>query len=379
MSLIKSNSALVAFDQTIFSNKKSFVFLNFIQSLSFEISSNRIKSKHIGSATSTVNQFTNPEINLNLTFLQSKDFFNERIFGMNFSSVTYGSQYFFKNLLNEFYNTNCFILFNDVNANDLIYSNIKSLMSSVSIGNLYLNSYSTSYRINQIPTVSVDFLSGDLKIEKIANSLLLKNWDDTNVQLTTSYVDNLKLNTANAKSLIYVMSGLSMSNDFDQKTFMPGIAINSLLNGVMQSLDVSFEFNRSKLYFFENKNSVSSRKIILPINGSLKISGISYNINIGNINNFFNSNLPFNMEFDILDDKKQIFSKIVYENLIVEKFSYSINLNGMLEYSLDCSFQVTNNSGYKVIMVGEPNIYFGKLISSNALGLQSANGSILFT
>ena len=252
-------------------------------------------------------------------------------------------------------------------------------MSSVSIGNLYLNSYSTSYRINQVPTVSVDFLSGDLKIEKIANSLLLKNWDETNIQLTTSYIDNLKLNTANAKSLIYVMSGLSMSNDFDQKTFMPGIAINSLLNGVIQSLDVSFEFNRSKLYFFENKNSVSSRKIILPINGSLKISGISYNINIGNINNFFNSNLPFNMEFDILDDKKQIFSKIVYENLIVEKFSYSINLNGMLEYSLDCSFQVTNNSGYKVIMVGEPNIYFGKLISSNALGLQSANGSILFS
>jgi hypothetical protein len=378
MSLIKSNSALVAFDEKVFSNSEKFIFLNFIQSISFDISSNRIKSKHIGSATSLVNQFTNPEVNLNLTFLQRKDFLNEMLFGMNFASTDSESQYFFKNLVNNFYNLNCFILFNDINANDLIYSNINSSMSSVSIGNLYLNNYSISYKINQLLIVSVDFLCGDLKIEKILNNLLLKNWNDSNIQLTTSYVDDLKLNTANAESLIYVMSGLSMSNTFNEKTFTPGVAIDSLLNGVIQSLDVSFELNRSKLYFFENTNSVSSRKIVLPINGSLKITGISYNINIGNLNNFFNNNLPFDMYIDMLDEAKEVFSKVVYENLIVEKFSYSININGMLEYSLDCSFQATDNSGYKVITLGQPSDYFAKLLSSNSDDLKTADEIFLY-
>jgi hypothetical protein len=380
MSIIKSNSALIAFDGSVFSNTQNFIFLNFIQSISFEVQSNRIKSKHIGSSTSIVNQFTNPEINLSLTFLQRKDFLNENIFGMNFSSSESDSEYAFKNIVNDFYNTNSLILFNNIDNNDLIYSNINSLMYSVSFGNLYLNSYSVSYKINELPSVSADFLSGDVRIEKILDNVFLKNWNNTNIELSTDYINALKLNTDNAEPLVYVMTGLSMSNNFNEQAFTPGVIIDSLLNGVIQSLDTSFDFSRSKLYFFEKKNSVSSRKILLPITGSLKITGISYNINIGNINDFFNQNSSFNMHINILDELKEISSKIIYENLIVEKFSYSINMNGMLEYSLDCSFQVTDNSGYKIIrnVKSFKTSLFEKIASSELEDLLTSDGYSLY-
>lgn len=349
MSLIKSNSALVAFDETIFSKNETFSFLNFVQSISFDVESNRIRSKHIGSSSSIVNQFTDPEVNLNITYLQRKDFLNDNLFGFIFSSSLQDSEYYFNNIIDNFSNANSFILFNDIFGSDLIYSTINSSTYSVSIGNLFLNSYSISYRINEIPVVSVDFLSGNLKIEKIQNTLLLKSWSGSNIQLNTSYIDDLKLNTVNAKPLIYVMSGFSLTSNFNEKTFTPGITLNSLLNGVIQSLDVSFNLNRSKLYFFEKTNSVSSRQIILPILGNLKITGTSYNLNIGSIEDFFKNNTLFNLTLDLLDDLKQISATVIYENLVVEKFSYSLNINGMLEYSLECSFEITKDSGYKII------------------------------
>lgn len=168
MSLIKSNSALVAIDQSYISNTNKFKYFQFLQSLSIDFQTNRINSKHIGQSTYLVNQFSQPEVVLDLTFLQTNHFFNERTLGFNLSYSDVENEYVFKNIVRDnFYNKNLFILFNEINNNDLIYSNINQTMTSMSIGNLYLNNYSISYKINELPIVTAQFAASEFKVEKI--------------------------------------------------------------------------------------------------------------------------------------------------------------------------------------------------------------------
>ncbi len=380
MPLLKSNSVLLAIDETAFTDSNKFSFLDFVQSISFDINTNRVKAKHIGSSTAIVEQFTQPELQLNISFYQTKTLFNETLFGFNFSSEELDSEYVFKKILqNNFFNKNSFILFNDIQGNDLIYSSLNDKMSSASIGNLFLTNYSFSYRIKEIPVVNASFISDNLKINTLSSISKLKNWDDTEIELNNSMFENFKTAIPNAESLVYIMSALDYSSDFSGKSNSIGVNLNSLLDGVIQSIDVSFDLARNKFYFINGSNSVSSRKIISPINSTLKISGISSNLEIGNIKDFFNNNSKFYIRIDALDEMKEISTSFIYENLTIESFSYSININGFLEYSLDCSFQVTDTSGFKIIKLGKPLSYFQKIQSSELDDIKTSNGFFLYS
>jgi hypothetical protein len=364
MSLIKSNSALVAIDQSYISNTNKFKYFQFLQSLSIDFQTNRINSKHIGQSTYLVNQFSQPEVVLDLTFLQTNHFFNERNLGFNLSYSDVENEYVFKNIVKDnFYNKNLFILFNEINNNDLIYSNINQTMTSMSIGNLYLNNYSISYKIKELPIVTAQFAASEFKVEKISSLNKLKNWDNSEIILNEDISDEVQFSSVD--HLVYVMASLSSSSDFLNKSYSPGISVNALTDSIITSFDASFELNRNKLYFFNKTNAVSNRDIILPINGKLKISGQSYNLNVGSIKDFFQSNSSFYIQIDALDNLKEIISSFIYENITIDSFSYSININGFLEYSLDCSFQITDKSGFKIKRLQDTLIYADKIKSSN--------------
>jgi hypothetical protein len=354
--------------------------LEFLQSISFDIKTNTIKSKHIGSSTAIVGQHVQPELELNISYYQNKYLFNEFLFGFNFASQETDSQYIFKNILeSNFYNKNSFILFSDEQGKDLLYSSLNSSMISASIGNLYLNNYSFSYRVNEIPLVNASFVSDNVKINTLSNLLKIRNWDDSEIQLSNSMIETYTNAIKNADSLIYVMNGLQYSSDFSSKAYSVGVSLNSLLEGVIQSLDVSFNLNRNKFYFFNKTNSVNSRKILSPIESSLKISGISYNLNVGSIKSYFDSNSQFYIRIDALDDDKEISTSFIYENLVIESFSYSININGFLEYSLECSFQATEKSGFKIIKLGKDNLYTQGIQSSDLEDLKSSDNFFILT
>jgi hypothetical protein len=378
MPLIKSNSALVAFDETNFADSNKFSFISYLQSLSLDVKVNRINNKNIGSSEAVVNQFVEPEITLSLNLLQTKDFFNEMLFGFEFSSSISDDRFLIKKLFNDnFYSINSFILFSNIQGNDLIYSSLNNSMSSLSIGNLYLESYSFTYRIKEVPTVTVNFSCNNFKIEKISNDLRLKKWDESEVQLSNSMFDNLKLITPNTDQLVYIMNRLSLSSNFNSGSNL-GPNISNLLNGIIQSFECSINFNRNKLYFFNKTNSPQDRKIILPVVGSLKVSGISNEFDLGNIKAFFESNSSFSMSVDILDEIGDSSSTLIYNKLFVESFSYSVNLNGFLEYSLDCSFQLTDKSGMKILKVGKPNDLFQKIQTSNLDEIKSSDGFFFY-
>ena len=168
------------------------------------------------------------------------------------------------------------------------------------------------------------------------------------------------------------MKNLSFTNTF-VSTLNPGPNINTFLDGLIQSLDFSFQINREKIYAFKDSwNKLTypiSRAVILPIIGSLKISGISKNFIQGNLNNIFTADNKFNMTLIIegkdINSITTNFSELFFEDIAVEKFNYSIDINGMLNYSIDCSFQVTSESGFKFKNYNTVSPYYSQILSSN--------------
>jgi dimeric dUTPase (all-alpha-NTP-PPase superfamily) len=362
MNLIKSNTALVALSKAGIYVCPKHVFLHFVQSLSLDIDTNRVNLKHIGSSNTLTDQFTEPDVNLNLTFLSTKDFFNEILLGFRFAQGGQGVNSL-QDLCDGDYNKYALILFDDNKNIDLINWNFSNL-TYVSIGNLYLKNYSISYRVNSLPVTSASFVGNKMKIGKTnkltddegrALGFQFGAWDDTfRAEHVTSISDFKKYTARKADRLVYVMNGISAevgssavggeSNPLDvlyNGVDLPGISLFSFLDGAIKELDISIDFNRKSFYFFNGKSFAFDRKTILPIDGSIKISGTSTNVNEGNLNLFFSINKNFTIRISIFD-KNGVVSKIICKNIIVESFSYSIGLNGFLEYSLSCYFNPNN-------------------------------------
>ena len=375
MALFKSNSTLVAFD---YKNLNNFYFLNYIQSANYEIKSNRISAKHIGDSKQIQDQIIYPEISLNLNYLQRADFLNEFLFGIEFNADLIENDNFLKNIINDYYTNNIFIL-NSENLNfDLKNLSYDDSMYVTSFGNVYLNSYATSYKVGQIPSVSVSFLADDMRVSKIQKSnniYTFLNWDGLQKTLDNAKLNEIKNETYSIYELNYLNNIKLNANELASNSKTPSIILDTFSNGVIRSIDIDIPLNRNKFYFFNKTNKQASRKIILPITGTLNISGYFTQFNLEELKNFFNSSIPFDLQF-ILNTSNEEMSRIKIEKIIVESFSYSVSINSMIEYSINCSFQINNEYGLKIQRFLNPLEAKG-FISSDSFFLQTSDAFIL--
>lgn len=378
MTIIKSSSALVAFTKAgSYSNFDKFNFLHFIQSLSLDVNTNRINSKFIGESTSLKNQFTETDVSLNLTFLNTKDFFNESIIGLNLKNVN-----IFQDLVeNEIFNKHSLILLNDIGNVELLNVGLQSSKIYISLADLYLANYSIAYKVNSLPVVSANFVSSNFKIGNVNPVLDLNNkvidfsivdWSDVTRSMADTNFLQFKTDTQNKSDrLVFVMNGISATSTLSN-TLVPGISFSSFLNGAINSFDVSIDLNRKRFYFFNKNNSPSSRKIILPMNGSIKLSGISADLSVGNLKTFFSNNDKFTIDISILSNNT-LSSKLIFKNVIIETYSYSININGFLEYELSCFFHPYDDFQIEIKDFALPSSNL-ELQSQDSLNLQSSDG-----
>lgn len=375
MALIRSNSALVAFDGSIFSKYEDFIFLDYIQSFEIDVTSKRVNDKFLGEVYKPKKQFVKPQVVLNMNFLQTNNMSNELLFGFTkilkeTSLVTFVdtlNPVSYQGALKEpFFNKSAFVIFDEFGNNDLIAkiinNNFNQNMITVSLGNLYINSYSFNYRINQIPVVSCSFLCSDFNLAKLQylNSFYyLNNWNGSSIKLSPSSIENLKTSSDYPREkLVYLMKDFKFENTFASTT-TPGPNISNFLDGLVQSLDISINFDRGEFYFFNGTNDVSSRKMSSP-KLNLTIDGISNKFEIGNINSFFNADQSFSCSILMGDtaSENQNVTKLLFDKLFVDGFSYSIDTNGFLNYKIQCSCDINRFEGFRILEINkaDPNV-----------------------
>lgn len=383
MSIIKSNSALVVFEDTKLNPESKFNVLNFLQSISINTSTKRLNQKYIGDKKINQTQFVKPEIELSFSYLHRIDFLNEILFGFEVNLGQLVNKSFAHNLINNFSNSGAFILLSNLQDEDLVFqivnNNYNTNMIAMSFGNLFLNSYSFSYKIGSPPLVNCSFLTSEFSASNLINDsgFKYKTWDNQYKLLDTDFL-NFYLSQTNGSvgdNIVLQMKDFSIENDLSQSLKI-GPTINSLLDGVVQSIDVSLNLNRNTYYFFEGANSPSSRKIILPITCDLKIEGISKSFALDNLSKLFTEDNYFNFTLLLGKDVNGLydFYKMYFSKVKVNNFSYSIDLNGFLKYTLDCVTLVDDQEGLNIIAINNKTNFTNYIYSSDNYIIYDNNG-----
>ena len=386
MPLIKSNSVLIAV------GNDPVEYLTFLQNASFDIQTSKLNNKSIGNDFAYRNQFTYPEVKIDISYLQKINFFNERLMGFNILKNTTSGSSVFENYFNEYFIKNFIILMSDLSNVDL-YDRIKNKLTStlptVVSNQLSLDNYSFSYRVGDFPIVNCSFSSNYFSAKNSSldiNGNVNLTSSDTNqpISLTSSALNDFFMQTNKtidntADNLILHMKNLWFSNTYSSVGNL-GPNITTLLDGVIQSLDFSIDINRNKYYFFNNTNIPYVKKIISPIIGTLKITGISKDINLNNsLDSIFNSSNTFNITIDLGGKYDVIldYYQLIFENITVDSFNYSIDLNGFLNYTLSCSYQITPSSGFKINEINTRNLFSNTLQSMDGFFLIDKNQNVL--
>lgn len=391
MSLIKSNSVLLAFDNSYLSDNEEFNFLPFIQSAKLSTKIQNIDKKFIGTQDELSHQFLPPEVSLDISYIQRDDFYNEKIFG--FAVNDYESQPVSILAIlsqNEFNNKNAFLL-TTPELIDLITtisaSSFDTSMIAMSFGNLYLNSYSFAYSNGQLPVVSASFVSNKLKVSNLTtnNSIYyIQNWDGKSIAIKRKKIDYLySLSDQSVyNNIIYRMDYLSLDSSLNNAS-IPLTSLNSFSNGVISSMSFSLNINRNNFYSFEgNLSEQPIRKLSLPVVGNLTITGLVDNFNNSNLDLLYSNLNLFSMSITIGDQNMEVdanIHKLIFDNLRIDSFEYSTTINERIQYTMQCTFKITENSGLRIAKIKSFDKVFFGVESLDHIGVRSSESTDLAT
>lgn len=391
MSLIKSNSVLLAFDNSYLSDNEEFNFMPFIQSAKLSTKIQNIDKKFIGTQDELSHQFLPPEVSLDISYIQRDDFYNEKIFG--FAVNDYESQPVSILAIlsqNEFNNKNAFLL-TTPELIDLITtisaSSFDTSMIAMSFGNLYLNSYSFAYSNGQLPVVSASFVSNKLKVSNLTanNSIYyMQNWDGKSIAIKRKKIDYLySLSDQSVyNNIIYRMDYLSLDSSLNNAS-IPLTSLNSFSNGVISSMSFSLNINRNNFYSFEgNLSEQPIRKLSLPVIGNLTITGLVDNFNNSNLDLLYSNLNLFSMSITIGDQNMEVdgnIHKLIFDNLRIDSFEYSTTINERIQYTMQCTFKITENSGLRIAKIKSFDKVFFEVESLDHIGVRSSESTDLAT
>ena len=384
--LFKGNQSLMAF-----SNGSYFSYLQFLQSISFELSTQSVSQKSIGKTLSDKSLFINPDLQINVSYLQRNDFANERIFGFNsYSSVQKSILYKY---INDEFNKNGFILFKDFQGsssedliNQIAYNDFSTDLIGVYFENLYLNSYSFSYSIGSLPVVNASFSAENLKISKLQKDIAYYILSDSGRhKLDVIEVQDLvsETNEGQGRNLVYVLSQIYLENEISTLQ-APIPNIDNFLSGNIDSFNLSIDLARNRFLFFEKGPRTHSREFLLPCIGSLEFSGKTSFFTEKSLQDFIKNNKKFSLKIKIGDRNKDAavfdYTEISLSNITLENFSYDISFNGFLNYSIKCSFEIGEDDGFILNTINiKENFPIGKILLQTSDGYFLRAGDDIFT
>jgi hypothetical protein len=377
-------------------SEQSFAYLNFLQSINFETTTKAINQKSIGKTLNDKILFNDPDLNINISYIQRTDFLNEFLFGFFYSSFQEDKSIFY-NYIKDSFNKNAFILFKDLNnqsQNDLLSDIIASGYSTDLIGiyfeKIFLNSYSFSYSYGSLPIANASFSAEKLKISKLQKEILDTQayiLSDTNrYALNQLIAEDLQIQTNEnlGRNIIYLLDKISLENQVSNLE-APISNIDNFLSGNVETFNLSIDLARNRFLFFEKGNETFSREFLLPCVGSIEFSGKTASFTEKSLQDFIKSNNKFSLKLKIgkenFNSAVDDYTEISISNIALENFSYQISINGILNYSIKCSFEINQDNGFNlnVISQKETNLSNNRFILRTSDGQFLRSGNLIFT
>ena len=377
--IFKSNNTLLALDKSALNDLNNFYYLDFLQAASLSYDIARVSQKSIGKDIADKKIYSDNDLKLQISYLQRSDFLQERMFGFNISEN--GDKSIFSNLKNNFFNKNAFLLIDETKDGELltkiIANNFTTDMISLFLSNLFIDNYSFTYSIGSLPKVDVS-----LSFEEILNVANLvyvaspagfyaKKSSTENVILSKKQIESLRDRTSTnlSKNVAYQITNFSLDASSIQTLNLPFTDVSNFLNGLIQSMSVSIDLSRIKDFYFNKTNKPTDREFLYPVIGRLQISGITNNFNKKTLSQFLQSDTKFSLKVSIGDSlsKESDYSEIIIQNIYLENFSYNVNVNESISYSMNASFESNNTSGLiiKAIKLKNNDLVYDVIRASN--------------
>jgi hypothetical protein len=355
--IFKSNNTLFALDKSALNDFSAFYYLDFLQSVSLSYDVSRSTQKSIGKSLSDKKIYSDNDLKLQISYLQRSDFLQERMFGFNISET--GDKTIFSNLKNNFYNKNAFLLIDETKNGELltkiIANDFTQDLISIFLSNLFIDGYSFAYSIGSLPKVDVS-LSFE-EILNVANLVYISNpagfyakkTSTENVILSQKQIESLRDRTSTnlSKNVTYQVSNFSLDASSIQSLNLPFTDISDFLTGLIQSISISVDFSRTQNFYFNKTNKPVDREFLYPIVGRLQLSGMTDNFNKKTLSQFLQSDSTFSLKIAIGDSSSlsSDYSEIIIQNLYLENFSYNVDVNGQIIYSMNASFESNETNG----------------------------------
>jgi hypothetical protein len=345
-SILKSNSALLATGPSpaFKTVEESGYFMPLVQSSEFSISVDRQTSKQVGSQSYAVDDLTrSPNVNLDVSYLFSPYLVNEYWLGIYSKDSSIPSS-----IINR--DQNFYLIINNQEGHDALkdfseapFRTNFSGMTCASIGNCFLSNYSLQFNVGSIPTASCSFVGSNLRFENLTGdraTIPAINLQSGNAS-GAGFVDFSKLagSFVDEYSNTYRLPSLSPHNvEAKLKNLQCGGA--SLISGALiQSVNINIPFERTDLYGL-GSNYVYGRKLNLPIRATVDVTTIVQNFNSGDITAMTNAEDFYDFTIEFFDSTQSVFSSCVIENAKINSTSYSMRVNGTMQFSASYSFNV---------------------------------------
>jgi hypothetical protein len=360
--VIKSNAAfaLIGNSPAWTTGQDSGRLLSLVQSSDCSISTDRQKIKQIGSQDYAVNDIMKaPDVELSMSYYLSPYLSNELLFGLQGSGNSYEPA--LSNLQGK--NNNIYLLINTEDGVDGFSEPKKvspnfSGYNAMNFGNCYLNKYAVAFAIGQIPIVSVGFASSNLRFESLTgNSMSIPAINSVSGNNSGSG----NLNLANLYQTItgsYISQDLESRTEYNAPVALPSVSTFSLQNlqigGVnlsesssplLQSFSLDLDLSRVPLYGL-GSNYVFDRKLLFPNNGQVQISCLVSGLATGQLQSMLTNESGYSLEISFSNQTRLESGFYKIENAKLENSSYSIQVNGSMQFNATYSFAANETGGF---------------------------------
>lgn len=356
MPLIKSNSSLVGVDNASISNNiYSISFLEYIQSISLDIKTNRISHNFLNDKSkgyAARSQFQKPEIIVNLNFLQKVDFKNEQLLGFDLFDIFTSTKSSLHKIGSGFNNKNMFILLSDQYGGDFLdllksaptdnflntyFLDNDNLNNSISISlqNIYITSYSFSYSIGQLPIVNCAFAASDFKIAKLIKKQL------SSIYLTSSIISKLNTLRKTISNIPPTQGKKIIDNQYlgSQSKLIDDEVIHVKCT---DDQDIALLYSNIKL-FFDGTNTLSNEVLVYHMkNLKLNITDVQGETTIGETLTSFDNSIidKFDFSLDLSRKNYHFFREMNDDNTLKDLQ----NINRMLLMPINLSIKISGFS-----------------------------------
>lgn len=335
--------------QTNFSNLK---LLKRIQSSSISISNPVSRSRQVGSSDYAFQKYTeSPQIEVGLSYYLS-DNSNEVLLGL----ISDSSSGIFSNFAEAGGDKNLYFVLTDDEAQDADSITDAVGLDIFAVGNAFLNNYSLSAQVGDLPSVSLSFDCVNMTFDnysgfgtngsQVPAINLPQGTKSTEKYLLSGY----NFNTSNYLSNQSQRASALRPGDINlelQQPVMGGVRYSGEAPANITSMQISLPVSRKDLVGF-GSNFPYDKRIIFPIVGTVGFEGSIDEPVTGDFSKIFDDENEYDLVFNLKNSDGSTGFRVEIDNARVESQSFSQSVGGDMTFSSEFSFSVSATAGFKV-------------------------------